>query len=996
MTQPRSSQSAPALGESLHGFHIDSITPVPDLRARAVRATHLTSGAQVLHVHVPEDSENGFALAFPTPPSDDTGLPHILEHAVLAGSQKYPLREPFFEMLKLSPASFINAITFPDLTIYPACSTVAADFYNLFDVYLDAVFHPLITEETFRREGHHLRLEDTADPASPLKIGGIVYNEMKGASVYPERTISCAVLPELLADTPSGFDTGGDPRRIPELTFEHLREFYRRHYHTGNARVFFYGNLPTGEHLRRLGVALDRLPAGEPTPCIKGQPRWSEPRRKEARYAIASGESPKGRTYLNLSWIFGDSSDARAMADGKILSAILLENDAAPLKAALIASKLGADLMDSMRGITEFRPDAIFKLTLRGSEPDRAEAFEKLVMETLAELAAKPFPPDMVESAINQVSHAQLEVGREHVMEMIYRVIPVWMNDADPLPFLSPRAALEEARARYTADPMALSEIIRARLLENPHRLLTVLVPDPDMQAREEAELKEQLARRRAAMSEAEIAEIARKAAALDAAQDTPNPPEAIALLPQIRVSDLPASPVDFPCETTRLATVTLLRNEVFSNGINHLEVAIDLAGLPAELYPWLPLYVEAVRKMGCEGENYLATARRRAAFTGELTVEAKARLTAHGDARPVRTLRIGFRMLDHQVDGALALLGDLVFTIDPTDRDRLREVIIQARESLRTELNSDSHTTTALCAGRLHSAAAALSCLFRGPETLQCFHDLAEHFEERAGEATRALLRIRGHLAAGTKWTASFTGGDAAFRSLSRAIETWRPHALPESADDPLPESLLSGTVVRDGWAAATSVADCCKAIAAPPLDAPEGSLLRVGYHLLKYDHLLPQIRLKGNAYGAFVAYNDALGFIAQSSYRDPNIHPTLHTFDGARGFIAAQNWTKTQTDRAIIGVAKDAVAPIRPGPATAQSLERHLRGITPDLRQRQHESLLAATPEKVKEAMLRHLESGEARAGICVLASREKLEEANPTLPPNRTLAIRNLIPE
>ena len=310
----------------------------------AIRAKHRQSGAQLLHVFTPTDTENCLAITFPTPPPDDTGLPHILEHAVLGGSNKFPVREPFFEMVKMSMATFINAMTSQAYTVYPVASNVKQDFFNLVEVYLDAVFHPELKEDTFRREGHHLTLADNADLNSPLKVSGIVYNEMKGAYSSPESLMYELAGRGLYPDTPLGRDSGGDPDRIPELTYAQFRQFHRDRYHPGNSLIYLYGDIPTAEHFRFLAPVLNGFNHQEAHVTAPRQPRWTAPHRVEKEYPIGTTEDTTTRSFFTLNWLVGNALDPALVTEWEVLARLLIGTDAAPLKKALIDSKLGADV----------------------------------------------------------------------------------------------------------------------------------------------------------------------------------------------------------------------------------------------------------------------------------------------------------------------------------------------------------------------------------------------------------------------------------------------------------------------------------------------------------------------------------------------------------------------------------------------------------------------------------------------------------------------------
>ena len=968
------------VGQTVSGFQIEQVIPLPELRAVAIRATHRQSGARILHLFAPSDSENCFAVTFPTPPPDDTGVPHILEHAVLGGSRKFPVREPFFEMIKMSVATFINAMTSQAYTVYPVASTVKKDFFNLVEVYLDAVFQPQLTEDIFRREGHHFTLANNADLDSPLKVSGIVYSEMKGAFSMPEalmwKLAGCGLFP----DTPLGCESGGDPEHIPDLTYEQFRRFHRELYHPSNGLFFIYGDIPTVEHLRFLAPVLNGFERRDVHVATPRQPRWTEPRRIEKDYPIGAGEDAAGRAFLTLNWIVGDALDAALVTDWKLLSALLLWNEAAPLRKALIDSNLGADVF--FAGAWGGAYEEEFHVGLKGSEAEQADAFERVALETLERLAAEPFASERVEAAFQQLAYETLEVSYLFPLRLLFTANAAWPFNGDPLTFLSARKQLDSCHARYAADPERFNRLIRDGLLNNLHRLRVVLRPDRETQARADAAFATRMAEQRARFNVEKIAAIARSAEALAAAQCVPNSPETLATLPQLKTTDLPARPRRIPTEVGQVAGMTVLRNDVFANGVNYLEIDVDLAGLPVELYRWLPRFDGAVEKMGAAGQDFVRIAERRAACTGGLWSRANVWRHATDPARTLRRYRFGFKTLDSQAENALGLLGDLIFAVDPRDRDRLHDVMTQSRAWYQTTLIDDGFGTARRQAARGLSPAAALDHLFVSPDALRFVEDLTGKFDQRADEIMQNVERIRDFLASGARWTVSFAGSDAVFRTLTQTLGSWTSRRRHEPIPDALPPFQPYITPPREGLAGPMKIAHCVRVMPAPHLAHPDVPLFQLGAYLASYDYFLPEIRFKGNAYGAGAWYEDALGTFSLYSYFDPNIVETLAVFDRLRDYIVAQQWSQADIDRAIIGRAKETVMPIRPAWATATALMRHLRGDSDELREARYAATLRATPESVKETMLRVLDANEPRSAICVVSSREKLNEANERL--------------
>ena len=964
-------------GQEISGFVVRAVTPVPELRLTAYELEHVRSGARLIHLHA-ADAENLFSITFSTPPPDDTGVPHIMEHAVLSGSRKFAVRDPFFEMYKMSMATFINAMTGQDATYYPVSSNVRQDLFNLAEVYFDAVFHPLLSEESFRREAHHLT---PGEKPESLGVRGIVYNEMKGAYSEPESRLSRHLTHDLAPDTYCGKDSGGDPDRIPDLTYEQFKRFHEAWYHPSNALFVLYGDIATVDYLAFLKDRLDAFERREVRPPLEFQPRWKTPRRHEDTYPIGRTEPLEGKSFLAMGWLTGRVADAPHAVELHVLNRILLGHQAAPLRKALIDSGLGEDLVSS--GDTSVGPETSFRVGLRGSEPDRVEAFEKLVLDTLRSISDGDIASEQVESALHQATYYHVEIQQLFPMHVMQRVLTGWLYGPDPLLFLRMREHLEDCRRRWQADPRLFNRLIRELLLDNPHRMTAVLRPDREWQDRADTAFAARMEHVRAELSPERLEAVAPEAAELERTSGTPNSPEALATLPQLSVKDLPPKPRHIPTRVESMGGgAELLRNDVFSNGVCYLELSFDLRGLPEEMWIYLPRYVDAVRKMGAAGQSYEQIARRAAGCTGGLSCHAGFSAGADDPARPVWTVGMGLKTLDEQLPVALDLLQDLVFSIEPRDRDRLRQVIVQARAGFRAGLVGQGTSTARSHAARGLRQAAYLSDLTRGLPQLRLTERLAERFEEEADAVAARVESLREFLLARGRLIASFTGSDAAYARVRSALKEWLGRMRAETPQTAPTEYRPFEGVRREGLAAPIQVSHCARVIPAPHYSDPDEALLTVGAHIAGMDYMLNEIRFKGNAYGAQFNYDPLGGMITLGSYRDPHVTRTLEVFDRVTDWVRQADWSQLDVDRAIIGVAKQDEQPIRPGPATGLALTRHLLRLTPERRDAHAAALRTATPAQVKRALLQALESGAPRAATCVLSSREHLEEANRAL--------------
>lgn len=973
-------------GEQLHGFEIKAVTPIEELRAVTIELAHQHSGARLLHLYT-NDTENLFSINFPTPPSDDTGVPHILEHAVLAGSEKYPVKEPFFEMIKMSMATFINAMTSSDHTYYPVASNVKKDLFNLAEVYFDAVFHPLLTEETFRREGHHLAPANPEDPTGDLKITGIVYNEMKGVFSDPESRLYRSMTSRLLPDTLYARESGGDPDAIPDLTYEYLKNFHETYYHPSNGYFFLYGDIPTNDYLTFLADKLDAIPKNAASASLRPlrsevthQPRWETPQTVDDIYPVGADEPLTEKTYLMLSWLIGDATDPEDAILCRLLSLILLGNEAAPLRKAIIDAKLGADLIYS--GASSIGPASTFYVGLKGSEAARAEAFTELVTDTLTQVADSEIQSEIVEAAFQQATYYYQEVAPMFPLRMLYRVIEAWIYEKDSDTFLKLGESLATVRQGWQENPATFNELIRERLIDNPHRLLSVLSPDQDMQAKIDAELAARMKTTRAQFTDEQVQQIAADAAELERLNGQPNPPEALAKLPQLHVGDLPEKPRHIPTAVEKVDGRDLLKNDVFANGVNYLVLNFDLRGLPQHLWGYLPRYADAIGKLGAAGVSYTEIAQRKSAVTGGIGCSPGFTTHALDANQSLQYLNFHLKALDGKIDAALDVLHDLVFAVDPRDTERLRDVLVQAVAEYRTEMIHDGSSTAIHHASRGLSPQGYLAEIVHGLPQLRNSEVLLNGFDELNADLMGHIEEIRDFLLTRGRVTASFTGSDTSFEQTRARLGEWLGRMRDETVvSEPIAFQSFE-TPPREGLAGPIQIAHCAHVMPAPHYSHPDSTLLSIGAHILRLDYIMSEIRFKGNAYGAWFTYSPFDANLYQASYRDPHVARSLNVFAQTADYVKQVEWTQTDIDRAIIATAKTAEKPIRPSQAASQALSQHLIGVTREMREDRYAQLRRATPAEVKRALLELLEGNRDKAAVCVVSSREKLEAANTEL--------------
>ncbi len=969
--------SKPAHADS--AFHPQSVCRNDHLSVTATLYHHPASGARVLDLQA-ADPENLLSVWFNTPPPDDTGLPHILEHAVLGGSQRYPVKDPFFHMLKMSLATFLNAMTGPDYTIYPCASNVATDFFNLAEVYLDAVFHPLLKEAHFRQEGFHLAFDPPDTDTGRLIVKGIVWNEMRGAyssaNEKMQRVIERGLFPESLYRR----DAGGDPEHIMDLKYCDFVAFHRRFYQPSNALIVHYGNLPPAEWMpfidERLAGFRPQAAAGFAPP----QPRWQAPRRIEDGYPIGPDESPRARTYLAMSWLTDHNATPLEQMALEALFQILFGHAGAPLYRALIDARLGHDLSHCFTHA--FGREMTLHIGIKGSEPEHRDAFESLALETLNQLTQPDAIDDtMIETALTKLGYVFQEIGDGFPLKLASQVYQSWSVGGDPCAWLNGRAILDDLRTRVRDDKAFFANLIRSRLLDNPHRLTTVLRPDPGLATRQDAALAARLEAVRQGLTQTERQRILSAAQELETFQSREDSTAALDALPQLRVRDLPRKPQMIPVGRHASGPdLTLLRTAVPANGVNYLALALDLRALtPDALRRLHAVYAHVGPQMGAAGRDYAATAARIAAHTGGLQFEPLLTTSQSDPRRLISSLLVSIKFLDRQAEPAIALLRDLLFAPDFDDQSRLSDLLTQLREQHHSNVVENAL-----------GLAMPLSARHLGPVNTALHHvggwSALRYVDRIYAEFAADPARLPHHLQAlnrqltGGAMTAAFTGSDAVFEKFA---SMW--HAGRQRTNDTLTvdgttggegfEIPDGGRPPRQGLAAPMDVAFNVMSLPLPHASHPDAALIEVGTRLLSFDYLLDEIRFKGSAYGAGCAYQAAQGVAHLYSYRDPAIARTLEIFRSLPAAVRRARWRSEDIERGVIGVAKNNLRPLRPASATRTALTRHLRGVTDDILAMQHDRLLSATPDTVRRALNEHLEAGFSRAGVCIVSSRERL---------------------
>src|SRR6266540_5224428 len=651
-------------------FNLVKEQHIPELNATAQLYTHKRTGARLLSI-INDDENKVFGINFRTTPKDSTGVAHILEHSVLGGSEKYPVKEPFAELLKGSLATFVNAFTAPDKTIYPVASQNMQDFYNLIDVYIDAVLHPLISEQTLMQEGWHYEIND---PSEPLTYKGVVFNEMKGAYSSPDNVLETRISESLFPKHTYGVDSGGDPSSIPDLTYENFKAFWETYYHPSNSFIYFYGNDDPEKRLKLMEGYLKPYKKKKVKSVVPLAKPFKRPKRVEYAYDAGDSKDIEKKNYLVVNWKLPDTSDAVLNFSLRILGHILIGTPASPLRKALLDSGLGEDLAGS--GMETQMRHILFSTGLKGTRKRHAKKIEKLIFDTLESLVRDGIDPDMIASSMNTVEFRLREnnTGSYPVgIALMQRVLTTWIHDEDPFKLLAFESPLYEIKSKLAADPHYFEKLIQTHLLENVHRTILRLKPEAGLGQRLEEDEKARLAKIRESLSEGQITSLVENTQKLKLRQEAPDSPEVLETLPFLKLQDLEKKNKSIPIDVLALQDTKVLYHDLFTNGIVYLDLGFDLHALPKELLPLTEVFARALLETGTDKEDYVKLSQRIGKSTGGI-YSTSVTTTAFNSRESVAKLFLRGKATIAQAPELLNILKDVLLDANFDNKERLKQ----------------------------------------------------------------------------------------------------------------------------------------------------------------------------------------------------------------------------------------------------------------------------------------------------------------------------------
>ena len=949
-----------------------------DVQAAGTLLIHKKSGARVALLS--NDDENKvFSIAFRTPPKDSTGVAHIVEHTVLCGSRKFPLKDPFVELAKGSLNTFLNAMTFPDKTMYPIGSCNDADFQNLMDVYLDAVFYPNIyrEEKIFRQEGWHYHLEE-AD--APLTYNGVVYNEMKGVFSSPDETLQRIVFNTLFPDTPYGVESGGDPEVIPDLSYEQFLNFHKTYYHPSNSYIYLYGNMNMEEKLDWLDREyLSRFDRIEVDSAIPVQKSFAEPVFCEQPYPILDEESEEAKTYLTWNTVVGKASDVKENIAFAILEYVLLDAPGAPVRQALLDAQIGKDIGGSFEdGICQ----PFFSVVARQAEAADRPRFLEVIRGTLEKLADTGLDQRALASGINYLEFRFREADyASYPKGLIYGIdmMDSWLYDEDqPFAYLKELAVFDELKKE--AGQGYFEELIRTKLLHNPHQSVVVLTPKKGLAAEKEEKTAEKLNTYRASLSEQQLQEILTETKALQAYQEEEDAPEVLETIPLLSREDIAKEmQVRISVDENDAGGTKFLKHHYPTNGIGYLTLLFDTEQVPDDMIPWLGVLKGVLGQVSTERFSYGDLFHEINANSGGISFGLSVYPIHKGEEgdRGRRMMGVRAKYLFAQQEFVFRMIREIISTSDLKDTKRLKEILDSAAAGLQHSLPAVGHATAA---GRAMSGQSELSAwtdrttgigFYRFLEQLTAhFSERKEEITEKLTEALHMVFRPENLIVSLTSDEEGFAGAEELIAALKTDLYTdevrtgsfsWEPHELREAfkTSGQVQYVAMTGNFRKAGF--------------------PYTGHLRVLKTILSYEYLWMNVRVLGGAYGCMTAMKRS-GDSFLVSYRDPHLAETLDIYRALPAWLQELDMDERTMTKYIIGTISEMDTPMNASAKGAFALLAYFTGLTDEDLKKERTEILTVQPEQIR-ALAGYMQAVTDQANICVIGS-ESAVEANNTL--------------
>lgn len=930
-----------AVGQIYRSFRITKYLPLKELQSTLIEAIHEPTGALVMHV-ANEDPENLFCLSFRTLPSRSDGVAHILEHTVLCGSKKFPIKDPFFSMTRRSLNTYMNALTGQDFTCYPASSQVEKDFYNLLDVYLDSVFHPELKKMSFLQEGHRLEFTEPQNPKSPLQFQGVVYNEMKGALSSPESRLWELVMKHLTPDLPYAVNSGGDPKHIPELTYEELKKFHATFYHPSRCIFFFYGNLPLTKHLDfLLENALHDVKKQEPLPLLPLQKRYKAPVQAHGSYPVTEAESGDAKTWIAFSFLTAPLIQQEDVLALCLLDSLLMDTDASCLKNALLKSKLCTAAESS---VDIEMSEVPFTILCKGCEAKSAKKLKEILFDTLKNCT---FTKEQIEASIHQLEFDRTEINAEGIpfgLTLFFRSGLIKQHGSEPENALLIHTLFQSLR-RNLKNPDFLPSLMRKYLLDNPHYVELTFSPDPTLESREKQEEEEKLSQLRPHIDAEKILKQTKELAAYQESIET----QSLDCLPKITLNDVPQNARDFPLLETKIKSLSVFRHECFTNQILYVDLIYDLPHIEAKDLPLVSLYTKFMTELGCGSRNYAENLEYQQAYTGGVNAALSLNISQKDPdiCHPILSLR--GKCLERNSDKLFSLFADFISGAKCDDPPRIQELLLQHATEMRNRLTKNALSFAIQTALKGLSPASFVYDEWNGLSYYQAVLNAAKNPKNLVED----LMRIQELVLAKGTAQLVLSCEKEQFEKLEAQNFFHLADKLPKHSIHPWTNDYILPKQKPQVHFISAPVAFTARGQRTVAYKDPRSPFLLLATELLENCHLHKEIREKGGAYGSGASYAPHTGNFHFYSFRDPHLAKTLEEFQKALEKIGHGKFTKEELEEAKFGVIQTLDAPVPPGNRAMTAYAWKKSGRTFEARQHFRKAVLSAKKEDVAEAV-------------------------------------------
>ncbi len=943
------------------------------IQAKGYLLRHKKSGARVLLIEK-DDNNKVFSIGFRTPPGDSTGVPHIMEHSVLCGSKNFPAKDPFVELVKGSLNTFLNAMTYPDKTVYPVASCNDKDFQNLMHVYMDAVLYPNIYrhEEIFRQEGWSYKLDSAKDR---LEYNGVVYNEMKGAFSSPEGVLDRVILNTLFPDTSYANESGGDPEVIPELTYEQFLDFHRKYYHPSNSYIYLYGDMDMEEKLKWLDKEyLSDFDAKEVDSRIRCQEPFGEIREKIIPYSISSEESEEDNTYLSYNKVIGTSLDRELYLAFQVLDYALLSAPGAPLKKALTDAGIGKDIMGSYdNGI--YQP--IFSVIAKNANECQKQDFVELVERVLLNLVEQGIDKKALEAGLNyhEFRYREADFGN-YPKGLMYglQMLDSWLYDEDE-PFMHVEALETFDFLKTQVGTKYYEELIRRYLLDNTHGAVVIVKPEKGRTARMDAELDRRLQEYKAGLTAEEVEELVKKTAGLEAYQSAPEKEEDLERIPVLRREDISREIEPIVNEEQNLAGIPVVFHEIETNGIGYLDVLFDISGIREELLPYVGILQSVLGIIDTEHYGYGELFNEINMHTGGIgtSLELYSDVTNIKEKAFKATFEIKGKALYGKLSVVFSMMSEILTASRLSDTKRLKEILAMVKSRLLMRFQSSGHTTAALRAMSYASPSAKLKDMTNGIEFYQTVARIEEHFEQEKEGLAEILQNLAEQLFRPDNMMISYTASRDGLEGIEAYIEEMKTslyHTAPREE-----ACVIHCKKKNEGFKTASKVQYVARTGNFIDHGAEYTGALQILKVILSYDYLWQNIRVKGGAYGCMSNFN-RIGEGYFVSYRDPNLKRTIEVYEGVVDYL--KNFTVSERDmtKYIIGTMSNIDQPMTPAIKGERSMNLYMNKVSADMIKKERSQILDAGQKDIR-ALAQVAEAVLKADQLCVIGSEEKIEE-------------------